>query len=314
MIDAKDAVVSHLMFHKSLLENEEDGTRIDNYIELVDNLDEKLGVNIDDPYERSIAMALHLAVEERFDPWNVNLIKFSREYIKRVRKCKDTDFIASGKLIFLAWSVLKLQSEELLKMAEPQVQKAQIQEAEWEWAPEFMDMLYEPAEEEMREKLVQSEPLEEQVRHNETRKVSLIELIDAFDEAKREAELQKRINEARSRLRKSQAKPDVTKKIHRERLIEEIEDTWRTLSGFADKKVPFKELCSISDLDLFSLFVSILFLAKEEKVTLKQKKFPYGKITIEVREKLKEGEEPIIEIILDADEGMKKEAEALVTT
>ena len=116
-IPDKTAVVSHLLFHKALIDENEDNTRFDKYVDLVEQLENGFRVTISDPFDRSIAITFELAIEHQLDPWNIDLVKFSNEYLKHVRKEPDLDLITAGRIILMAWMVLKLQSEEVLENA-----------------------------------------------------------------------------------------------------------------------------------------------------------------------------------------------------
>jgi hypothetical protein len=102
-------VIEHLMFHKAL------GEDMDHYIELYTKA-EKNCFEIKDEYDRSIAILFQLAIEEKIDPWNIDLMTFSEIYLKRLKGAGvNFHFVYIGKVILLAWRVLKAQSNSAIE-------------------------------------------------------------------------------------------------------------------------------------------------------------------------------------------------------
>ena len=54
-------------------------------------------------------------MEEEFDPWEIDLVRFTEVYLERVRAEGGVDFAVAGRLLYMAWSILYLQSEALLE-------------------------------------------------------------------------------------------------------------------------------------------------------------------------------------------------------
>ena len=57
-------------------------------------------------------------MEEEFDPWEIDLVKFTQTYMDRVREEGAVNFAIAGRLVYMAWSILYLQSEAVLRMRE----------------------------------------------------------------------------------------------------------------------------------------------------------------------------------------------------
>ena len=216
-------VMSHLLFHKSLIDEEDSGDRLHRYMEMVRGLQEGAHVAMEDPFEKSIAITLELVLIEHLDPWDVDLIGFSRLYLKRVKKEKDIDFITAGRLMLMAWSVLRLQTEEVLTTLARVQEEANGDLADWfEGAPEWA-AYDEPDYEYTKEVLKAEGPLlEERVQRKAPRPVTLLELVDAFEEARRETELRKEIEEKRKAARE---------RIIRERDVKVEDDAQRIAGG-----------------------------------------------------------------------------------
>ena len=111
-------LINHLLFHKALIDENDGGERIEEYMELVRNIGKGMHIAIADEFEKSISLVFELVMEQHFDPWDIDLIKFSKLYLKRIRKEKSVDLITAGKIVLMAWSILKLQSDELLSKAD----------------------------------------------------------------------------------------------------------------------------------------------------------------------------------------------------
>ncbi len=273
-----EAVLNHLLFHKSLISEDDDSERIDRYLHMVEEIDKGMHIVVDDPFEKSIAAAFELVIEHMFDPWDINLREFTKMYLKQVRRDGYVNFVVAGKLVFMAWSILKLQSEEVLVWAEPPKQEEETFFSDWELDPALYQ---EPEDLDYTHAVLNrpSPPIHDPVRTDNKRPVTLIELVDAFDEARKEAELQMKINQMRDRARTERV-PCFSDKVHREDLNEDIALTWRRLCEFDGKPVPLKDLCNGDIWDRVTVFVSVLFLAGMSKVRIWQRKFPYGDIMI----------------------------------
>ncbi|MCK4445238.1 MAG: hypothetical protein KAW09_11885, partial [Thermoplasmata archaeon] len=127
-----EAVLNHLLFHKSIISEDDDSDRIDRYLHMVEEIDKGMHIVVEDPFEKSIAAAFELVIEHMFDPWDINLREFTRMYLKQVKKEGYVNFVVAGKLVLMAWSILKLQSEEVLVWAEPPKQEEECYFSDWE--------------------------------------------------------------------------------------------------------------------------------------------------------------------------------------
>ena len=127
-LDIEEEVFRHLLFHKSIIEDEGDSySRMDRYISVLGELKEGVHVTIRDSYSKSIAMVLELAVEEYLDPWDVDIIRFCRMFMKKINGSEDVNLMVVGKLIRMAYTVHLLKSNTTLL-------KAEMGEEEKEWA------------------------------------------------------------------------------------------------------------------------------------------------------------------------------------
>lgn len=273
-----EAVLNHLLFHKSIISEDEDSERIDRYLHMVHDIDKGMHIVVEDPFEKSIAAAFELVIEHMFDPWDINLREFTKMYLKQVKKEGYVNFVVAGKLVLMAWSILKLQSEEVLTLADPPKQEEDNYFGDWELDP---GVYQEPEDLDFTHAVMNrpNPPIHDPVRTQNQRPVTLIELVDAFDEARKEAELQIKINEMREKA-KPERPMDFAEKVHKEDLNEDLILTWNRLCRFDGQPVPLQNLHDHDVWDRVTVFVSVLFLANMKKIKLWQRKFPYGDIMV----------------------------------
>jgi len=273
MSENYQAILNHLLFHKALISETDGGERINRYMAMLNEIDQGLHVAVRDPFEKSVVAAFELALERDLDPWEIDLVRFTKLYMEKLRKDGGVNFVTAGKLVFLAWSVLKLQSDKVLLSAmPPEPEAADGWDLDMYRAPEDLD--YNQAV------LTGSAmPLTEAVHREGRRAVTLMELMDAFDEARREAEIQVQLNALREQALKRIA-PNFHQKVHGEDLTEDIGLTWQRLVQFNGEPIPLRNLTVGDAWDEVTVFMSLLFLAQLEKVKLWQKEFPYGEIYV----------------------------------
>jgi segregation and condensation protein A len=300
-------LINHLLFHKALISEDDSGERIEEYMELVRNIDSGQHIAIADEFEKSISLVFELMMEHHFDPWDIDLIKFSKLYLKKIRKEKSVDLITAGKIVFLAWSILKLQSDEVLSKADV-LEDEEFYFEGWNIMPEEF---YESGEDLDYTSAVISEaqmPLKERIWHKKNRPVSLMELVDAFNEAKKDVEKQKKLKERKARLKElMKVDENFDEKVHKENLEEDIYITWQRICMNEEDKMLLNDIIDGTRDDLIARFVSVLFLAIDSKIRLTQRRFPYGEVIIRnitpVEERLLS---PTVELVTAEDEPIEK--------
>lgn len=270
-----DDVLNHLMFHKALLNDREGGERITQYMRLVEEIEHGRYLAVRDPMEKAIAAAFELVLEARLNPWEIDLAAFTRLYIEKVRDDGVVNFVTAGKLVAMAWSILKMQSDDLVTRAEPTKPEEFGSEADL-----GLDAYDSSEEFDYTQAVLQGRvPLEEAIRRGGKRAVTLMELMQAFDEARVEAERQLQLAALRERNRA--AGPVVfVGKVHGEDLNEDLSVTWSRILQHNGTPVAFDALATRDPWDRVTVFIAVLFLAKMEKVGLAQDDFPYGEIYV----------------------------------
>src|SRR4030042_1897323 len=137
-------VLSHLMFQKAIIEDDAAAGReqkIENYLQMVGDMRTGALTPSEDPFEQSVAMVFELVVNSRMDPWDINLIEFSKMYLARVRKANDLNLIIAGKIVYMAWEILKMQTEQVLQ----RVDRPEQVEMRFEgWDTDHLDLFVDP--------------------------------------------------------------------------------------------------------------------------------------------------------------------------
>ena len=280
-------VMNHLLFHKALIDENNDTTRINQYLELAQAAATGGSASIENPFDRSVFLAFDLVLNQHMNPWDIDLVGFSTMYLKRAKKEK-IDLLTAGKIIYMAWKVLRMQSDHLvvnMETKEPEVDQG----FGWEDIPtvswfanddeySYTNLLM---------KMPQA-PLEEPLRRESTRKVTLIELLSAFDEARKESEQYQLLDHLRKEERlelQQKARKAMKGSAHEDHLEEDVATIWERICQFPQESMSFSDLCSVDSAEeRIRTFISILFLAYEKKIIVHQRKFPYGEIFIKTIE------------------------------
>ncbi len=263
-------IVDHLIFHKAMLDNEVD---VDKYIEMVKSMDEGIHIIAKNPVDKAIAMVFELVIKEELDPWSIDLIRFVEMYMERIKSEEDVDFVIAGKLIYMAWNILKRKSDNVL---------IRVEEEEQPYNYDFFGMDFDAlgfdefVSRESNKEIVVPE-IREPVRREEKRPVSLFELIEAINDARVQIEETKRRRKVREKF-----KFNLEEKVHREDLEEDIKEIWERLSQINGDEIALSLLYDGTNEDFVKVFVSLLFLEKFGKVELTQLT-PYGEIYIHIK-------------------------------
>ena len=292
--DSTEEVIQHLTFHKSIIDEKRSGERIDNYIEMIKDMDEGEKDLSDDPLDNAIASIFNLVIEERMDPWEIDLVSFTQMYLEQAREKDELNFIVTGQLVNMAWSILKMQCEQVLSSAEEEEEEETVEEEFFDdWGME-MDMydegFYEDPEDlDFEEEVVKEEemPLEKAVRREEKKPVSLIQLVDAFEDAKKEAKYREKMEKIRKEKKKKREKELEDRKenydtrSHEEDLQNDIAKVWKRICCYEQKFLTFNMIHDDRKKDIITALTSVLFLNKEGKINIKQTGYPKGQILLE---------------------------------
>ena len=61
-------VINHLLFHKSLIDEKDDTSKINYYVNMLKKADEGEYICIENPFDRSIALAFELVIQQHLNP------------------------------------------------------------------------------------------------------------------------------------------------------------------------------------------------------------------------------------------------------
>ena len=269
-------VLNHLMFHKALTADHESGDRITQYLRMVHEIEGGHYLAVRDPLEKAIAAAFELVLEQQFNPWEIDLAAFTKLYLEKIQDDGVVNFVTAGKLVAMAWSILKMQSDELVAKAEPP-KTPEWAFSDWDLGLDAYDS---PEQFDYTQAVLQGRvPIQEAIRREGRRAVTLMELMQALDEARVEAARQLELAALREKARASAPK-DFGNKVHGEDLNEDLALTWSRILQFNGAPIPLESLANHDPWERVTVFVAILFLAKMEKVSIHQEDFPYGDIFV----------------------------------
>jgi len=281
-LEIDNEIINHLLFHKSLIDEKDNAERINHYVKMLQKSEEGEHISIENPFDRSIAIAFELVMQQHLDPWDIDLVNFSTLYLRRAKE-EQIDLLTAGRIIYLAWKVLKLQSDNLVITMESHEEK--YEPFGWGDIPTEMWLSKDDAYSYTNLVMNMTEPpLNEPLRRDVKRKVSLIELLDAFDTARKESEehqlLEQQRKEERERLAEK-ARKRMKGTAVEDHLEEDVVDIWERIKEFPNKTISFVDLCEKKGKEeLIRVLISVLFLAYENKILVYQKRFPYGNIFI----------------------------------
>jgi segregation and condensation protein A len=283
MINAEcEAILGHLMFHRSLIDDDDGAAkkgRMEEYVKMVEQMQQGIYLMSEDPFERSVSMAFELVVNEKLNPWEIDLLEFSKMYMQKVRKTEEINLLVAGKLVFMAWNIFRLQTEDLLLRAdEPEVNENFFDS----WDTDSVE-LFSTIDEPTPAVTIMQGALELNPavrRPSSQRHVSLFELLDAFEEAKHEADVRAEISKYLDKYKMK----EFDDKAHRDTLEQDIAEAWERIRQIGAGAIPFSDLAQGDKEHRVAVFMSVLFLANMEKIVLWQDKPPMGEIFIEIAE------------------------------
>ena len=271
-----------------------------------------------DPFDRSVALVFQMFQSSDLDPWDVDLSFFIQMFSERIEDSENVDLPTCGRLIRMAWSILKSQASDLIERQERAFDFTEVEDT-WDfeggWEADFDDADYNfsvgvlsgDADE------VLPSMFEGRIHREEGRPVTLTELLMGLQEAGRLAEEQ-RVREKIAEERRdalSIARKRFSGSLHVEDLEGDLERTWEALMSRAsnsEKDIGLREISEeLMDRSLDSgveideaqaeaqvtALVSALFLTNRGYTELSQEPGKDGKISLKP---LWDGEESFSEL------------------
>ncbi|MEM3675833.1 MAG: hypothetical protein QXV22_02115 [Thermoplasmataceae archaeon] len=233
-------------------------TGFEKYVAILEDSDGQIVYKTQE--ERLLAGIFKKCLDGTLDPWDIDLKGFASVFSSLIDDAYD-DLPVAGYLMTEAWKVLRGKTEESLakrlREEDEQIIDDQIEEEAY------------------------SEPTEivEPVRHKETRKVYLVELLDAMKAA---------IDKSVRIRREFHGMADQPAVDHIDAILErmnsedpekDIRTLWQKIDNYPADTFSLESLASFSGLDVSFIFLYCLFLAKEQRISLSQAE-PYASILI----------------------------------
>lgn len=256
----------HLLFHKALAEDVGSFDRINGYMKI---LNSTMGERLNDPVDESIRSVFSLVLENGIDPWEIDLREFVRMYSKKVSN-NTFDMIVAGKLLLMAWKILRLQSEATYgKGAEP-VAEEEVFTSDFDLEDEDAHMA------------VPEVSFMRAFQREAMRPVTMYELIDAFEDARAEIEIQQERERVKVELNAKEPRK-FENKAHDEDDEKDVEHVWERIQRFGTGAIQVNDLYTHSLMEDLRTFISILHLVREGKLDVWQDVLPYGQVFIEIK-------------------------------
>lgn len=255
----------HLLFHRALADDDESLRRIGGYMDILSRAES--GERLQDPVDESIRAVFSLVLENGIDPWEIDLSEFVRMYQAKV-SADSFDMIVAGKLLLMAWRILRMQSESTRERSEPPAEPVLEEVDDFFFDDEPM--------------VVPEVSLREAYVREPVRPVTMYELIDAFEDARREIEIQRERERVRAELRAKEPKR-FENKAHEEDDEQDIEAVWRRIEKLGTGQISIRDLYTGSLDENLTVFVSVLHLVRDGKLAVWQDDLPTGEIWIEIK-------------------------------
>jgi len=270
-------VIEHLTFHKALIDDHSSEDYISKYIQMAKEIEKGVFIPAD-PFEKAISLVFELVMKEKMDPWDIDLARFAKLYEERILQSGRIDFVISGRIIYLAWSILKMQSgralDDMKYMVTPPPETPQTEiiaedDSSIGWDDPFSDEVGCEIIPDLSSSIRREPP---------SRPITLIDLVEAFNDAKNEVMMREVI--ARNREIDRKDLPSFQKKVHSEDVEQEICMVWQRILSFNGDPVPLRRIYKKERTDFVTVFISVLFLTKLRRIDLWQEGIPDGEIFI----------------------------------
>ncbi|MCQ2052750.1 MAG: chromosome segregation protein ScpA [archaeon] len=268
METTNEILKQHLLFHKALIDDNIEIERINKYLRILS--EEPDCERMQDPVDESIRTIFRLVLKENFDPWFIDLREFVKIYSEKIISTTSTNIIVAGKLILMAWKILKMQTE------------ATRQKFDTNKSDESICLFEEPELECDSTLYVPNISLKETYARTPQRPVTMMELLDAFDEARLDIIAADEREKVRQQLMKTKKSNIFDNKAHTEISENDVETVWQKIQGVGNSTFSLSNLLLPNIDDNITVFLSVLQLVRDGKLLIWQNKLPYDDIMIKV--------------------------------
>ena len=296
----RDDIVARMLGSDTDLET---SRYLDRLVELA-TLEEAEHQFLIDPFDRSVALVLQLFQSSDLDPWDVDLSSFLEMFNERIKESENIDLPTCGRLVRMAWCILRGQASTLLERQEHafDFEEEEVWDFDGGWESEFDDADYNFSLGVLSGAADEALPqmFEGRIHRDESRPVTLGELLMGLQDAGRLAAEQRLREEIAKERREAntRARERFSGSLHIEDLEGDLQRTWESLkirSRGAGKPIGLGDL--VDDISSKSVesgipkeeaeieaqvtaLVSALFLTNRGYVDLKQENGRNGKITL----------------------------------
>ncbi|HIL43503.1 MAG TPA: hypothetical protein EYG36_00510 [Candidatus Poseidoniales archaeon] len=296
----RDDIVARMLGSDTDLET---SRYLDRLVELA-TLEEAEHQFLIDPFDRSVALVLQLFQSSDLDPWDVDLSSFLEMFNERIKESENIDLPTCGRLVRMAWCILRGQASTLLERQEHafDFEEEEVWDFDGGWESEFDDADYNFSIGVLTGAADEALPqmFEGRIHRDESRPVTLGELLMGLQDAGRLAAEQRLREEIAKERREANARAmeRFSGSLHIEDLEGDLQRTWESLktrSRGTGKPIGLGDL--VEDISSKSVesgipkeeaeaeaqvtaLVSALFLTNRGYVDLKQENGRNGKITL----------------------------------
>jgi len=296
----RDDIVARMLGSDTDLET---SRYLDRLVELA-TLEEAEHQFLIDPFDRSVALVLQLFQSSDLDPWDVDLSSFLEMFNERIKESENIDLPTCGRLVRMAWCILRGQASTLLEKQEHafDFEEEEVWDFDGGWESEFDDADYNFSLGVLTGAADEALPqmFEGRIHRDESRPVTLGELLMGLQDAGRLADEQRLREEIAKERREAntRARERFSGSLHIEDLEGDLQRTWESLktrSRGAGNPIGLGDL--VEDISSKSVesgmpkeeaeaeaqvtaLVSALFLTNRGYVDLKQENGRNGKITL----------------------------------
>ena len=221
-----------------LLEGEQDletSRYLDRLVELA-SLEEAEHQFLIEPFDRSVALVFQLFRSKDLDPWDVNLTSFLEMFDERIKTAENIDLPTCGRLIRMAWQILRGQASTLIERQDRAWDDLEDDFLDFDdggWESDFSedDYNFSVGVVTGAADSVLPSMFEGRIHREESRPVTLLELLMGLQTAKQISEDLKLRDEIAKERREAHAKARArfSGSLHIEDLEADLKRTWEAL-------------------------------------------------------------------------------------
>jgi chromatin segregation and condensation protein Rec8/ScpA/Scc1 (kleisin family) len=244
----RDDIVSRLLGGEADLETSQ---YLDRLVELslVEEAEHQFLI---DPFDRSVALVFQMFQNSDLDPWDVDLSVFLELFNQRINHSENIDLPTCGRLVRMAWTILRGQASTLLERQERSLIDEEVEDS-WDfedsWETEFSDEDYNFSIGVLTGAASDVLPsmFEGRIHREEGRPVTLGELLMGLQAAGRLSEEQKMREQIAKERREAneKARARFGGSLHVENLEDDLKRTWDALRS---RTVEEKTTTNLSDI------------------------------------------------------------------